>query len=219
MIYSRNSEDHTPKYPDVALNLPRAFNTKLGQTEADFGAVVPATATVDDGAAHAATADAASAEASAAAASAAADGEKAEEASTAVVPAAAAAATTASPAVVPAAPVVGPPPSSLSSPLISEFIIDCEVVAWDTKQKKILPFQTLSTRKKKDVNQADITVQVCLFAFDLLFINGVVSHTRATGRAAAGALRRPHGSHHRPPVCACFHFCSYAVVFLFSVDA
>ena len=37
---------------------------------------------------------------------------------------------------------------------------------------KILPFQVLSTRKRKDVNEGTITVQVCLFAFDMLFLNG-----------------------------------------------
>ena len=57
---------------------------------------------------------------------------------------------------------------------MKNFIIDCEVVAWDRVAKKILPFQTLTTRKKKDVSDENITVQVCLFGFDLLFMNGVV---------------------------------------------
>lgn len=54
------------------------------------------------------------------------------------------------------------------------FIIDCEVVAWDRVEKKILPFQALTTRKKKNVSDEDITVQVCLFGFDLIYLNGVV---------------------------------------------
>lgn len=52
------------------------------------------------------------------------------------------------------------------------FVLDCESVAWDVNEKKVLPFQQLMTRKKKDVKIEDITVKVCVFAFDLLFLNG-----------------------------------------------
>lgn len=54
------------------------------------------------------------------------------------------------------------------------FVLDCETVAWDVVQKKVLPFQQLMTRKRKDVKAEDITVKVCVFAFDLLFLNGEV---------------------------------------------
>ncbi|KAI0019002.1 ATP-dependent DNA ligase [Xylariomycetidae sp. FL0641] len=52
------------------------------------------------------------------------------------------------------------------------FVLDCETVAWDVTEKKVLPFQQLMTRKKKDVKIEDVKVKVCVFAFDLLYLNG-----------------------------------------------
>ncbi|KAJ4414858.1 ATP-dependent DNA ligase Cdc17 [Neurospora sp. IMI 360204] len=52
------------------------------------------------------------------------------------------------------------------------FVLDCESVAWATVEKKVLPFQQLMTRKKKDVKLEDVKVKVCVFAFDLLYLNG-----------------------------------------------
>jgi DNA ligase-1 len=54
-------------------------------------------------------------------------------------------------------------------------VIDCEAVAWDKEDKRLLPFQELSRRKRKDVRAEDIKVKVHLFAFDLLYLNGRVS--------------------------------------------
>ncbi|OQO04895.1 hypothetical protein B0A48_07912 [Cryoendolithus antarcticus] len=54
----------------------------------------------------------------------------------------------------------------------SSFVLDCETVAWDVEKKHVLPFQQLMTRKKKDVKTEDIKVKVCVFAFDVLFLNG-----------------------------------------------
>lgn len=53
------------------------------------------------------------------------------------------------------------------------FVLDCETVAWDVSEKKVLPFQQLMTRKKKDVKLEDVKVKVCVFAFDLLYLNGL----------------------------------------------
>lgn len=55
------------------------------------------------------------------------------------------------------------------------FVLDCETVAWDVEEKTVLPFQTLMTRKRKDVKVEDVKIKVCVFAFDLLYLNGEVS--------------------------------------------
>ncbi|KZT30565.1 ATP-dependent DNA ligase [Neolentinus lepideus HHB14362 ss-1] len=52
------------------------------------------------------------------------------------------------------------------------FVLDAEAVAIDKDSKKLMPFQELSRRKRKDVKVEDIQVRVCLFAFDLLYLNG-----------------------------------------------
>ena len=52
------------------------------------------------------------------------------------------------------------------------FILDCEAVAYDLTAEKILPYQILSTRSRKDVAIESIKVQVCLYVFDILYWNG-----------------------------------------------
>ncbi|KAK6543733.1 hypothetical protein TWF694_000467 [Orbilia ellipsospora] len=54
----------------------------------------------------------------------------------------------------------------------TSFILDCETTAVDKDTAKLLPFQTLMTRKRKDVAIEDVKVKVCVYAFDLLFLNG-----------------------------------------------
>lgn len=53
-----------------------------------------------------------------------------------------------------------------------DYILDAEVVAYDAENKRILPFQQLQTRARKDVLVSDVKVTVCVFAFDLLYFRG-----------------------------------------------
>ncbi|GAM25643.1 hypothetical protein SAMD00019534_088180 [Acytostelium subglobosum LB1] len=55
---------------------------------------------------------------------------------------------------------------------INSFILDCEAVAMDPSNGKILPFQVLSSRPRKGVTLDQVKVPVCVFAFDLLYVNG-----------------------------------------------
>ena len=54
---------------------------------------------------------------------------------------------------------------------LNSFILDCEMVAYDKKNDKILPFQQLTTRSRKNVDLATITIHVCMFCFDILLLN------------------------------------------------
>ncbi|XWS74356.1 hypothetical protein CRYUN_Cryun02cG0208100 [Craigia yunnanensis] len=54
---------------------------------------------------------------------------------------------------------------------VNSFVLDCELVDYDRVQKKILPFQILSTRAQKNVVVSDIKVDVRIFAFDILYLN------------------------------------------------
>lgn len=86
------------------------------------------------------------------------------------------------------------------------FVLDCETVAWDAVEKKVLPFQQLMTRKRKDVKVEDVKVKVCVFAFDILFYNGEaclpillsVSFQQLTNYAG-GSRKVPPGTTRTPP--------------------
>ncbi|PIN02718.1 ATP-dependent DNA ligase I [Handroanthus impetiginosus] len=60
----------------------------------------------------------------------------------------------------------------LKKPSVTSFVLDCELVAYDREKQKILPFQILSTRARKNVMMNDIKVDVCIYAFDILYLNG-----------------------------------------------
>lgn len=56
---------------------------------------------------------------------------------------------------------------------VSSFIMEGEVVAVDRQSGDLRTFQTLTNRARKDVAIGSIKVEVCLFAFDLMYLNGV----------------------------------------------
>lgn len=55
---------------------------------------------------------------------------------------------------------------------VSSFILEGEVVAVNQETGELQPFQTLTNRAKKNVEIWEIKVNVCLFAFDLMYLNG-----------------------------------------------
>ncbi|KAK1776673.1 hypothetical protein QBC45DRAFT_418929 [Copromyces sp. CBS 386.78] len=55
---------------------------------------------------------------------------------------------------------------------VQSFIMEGEVVAVDRATGELKNFQTLTNRARKDVAIGSITIDVCLFAFDLMYLNG-----------------------------------------------
>ncbi|KAI0305760.1 ATP-dependent DNA ligase [Multifurca ochricompacta] len=55
---------------------------------------------------------------------------------------------------------------------ISSFIVDAEIVAVDASGDSLKSFQELSNRPRKDVRLHEIKVPVCVYAFDLMYLNG-----------------------------------------------
>jgi len=58
---------------------------------------------------------------------------------------------------------------------VTSFIMDAEIVAIDPISGGLQSFQELSNRSRKNVDIKDIRVSVCVFAFDLMFLNAEVS--------------------------------------------
>ena len=56
--------------------------------------------------------------------------------------------------------------------VVSSFIMEGEVVAIDRETGELKPFQVLSNRAKKEVVIHSVKIDVCLFAFDLMYLNG-----------------------------------------------
>lgn len=57
---------------------------------------------------------------------------------------------------------------------LESFIIDSEIVAIDPDDGGLRSFQELSNRARKDVRIRDIKIPVCVFGFDLMYLDGEV---------------------------------------------
>lgn len=55
---------------------------------------------------------------------------------------------------------------------VRSFILEGEVVAIDSATGDLKGFQTLTNRARKDVQISSVTIDVCLFSFDLMYLNG-----------------------------------------------
>ncbi|KAL3475038.1 ATP-dependent DNA ligase [Aspergillus californicus] len=71
---------------------------------------------------------------------------------------------------------------------VSSFILEGEVVAVDQDTGGLQAFQVLTNRAKKNVDIGTIKVNVCLFAFDLMYLNGTPLLDRSL-RERRGLLR------------------------------
>ena len=55
---------------------------------------------------------------------------------------------------------------------VSSFILEGEIVAVDRESGDLKAFQTLTNRARKDVAIGAVKIDVCLFSFDLMYLNG-----------------------------------------------
>ncbi|CAG9327596.1 unnamed protein product [Blepharisma stoltei] len=56
--------------------------------------------------------------------------------------------------------------------VVRDCIMDSEVVAFDAATNRIKPFQDIQHRGRKNVDINQIEVKVCIFPFDMLYLNG-----------------------------------------------
>ncbi|KAI0663494.1 ATP-dependent DNA ligase [Cubamyces menziesii] len=61
-----------------------------------------------------------------------------------------------------------------AAPQTQSFIMDSEVVAIDPGTGELKTFQELSNRARKDVKLDEVKVSVCVFAFDIMFLDGQI---------------------------------------------
>ena len=69
------------------------------------------------------------------------------------------------------------------------FILDSEIVAIDPNDGRLKSFQELSNRARKDVKLEDVKVAVCVYAFDIMYLDGEVRF-RTTSIASQLTRRR-----------------------------
>ncbi|EPY27360.1 DNA ligase 1 [Strigomonas culicis] len=68
--------------------------------------------------------------------------------------------------------VVSVLPSVFEKATVTSFIIDSEVVAVSPETGALQAFQVLQHRGRKNIAEKDVTIPVCIFAFDILYLNG-----------------------------------------------
>lgn len=70
----------------------------------------------------------------------------------------------------------------------SSIVLDAELVAVDrARGNRLMAFQDLSHRQRGSVSESEVTIAVCVFAFDILYLNGEVL-TKQTLRERRRAL-------------------------------
>lgn len=88
------------------------------------------------------------------------------------------------------------------------------MVAWDTINKKLLPFQVLSTRKRKAEESEEQAVQVIVQGFDLIYLHGesLLRKPLVLRRAMMHAAFKEVGC-----CCCCFLTCACDDVLLLTL--